>query len=486
MSNTTLFRAVHVSTTAAVFLLALTSPANRAAADVVIMEDGRQFEGKIIEKDAFNLKLDAMVSGIRTNLALRLAEVRSIQEQPLADGFFDSEDAIAESLADAAGPSVDQSLFIVVPIKGKFGEQVVAEGVRQSLIHAVRNRIGNVVFEVDSDGGDVDTAEEVYRLLEMYDKRLSYHTIVQRCLRGALVFPAWSDSVQMRPGAVIGGGDGFDLADLPQVDRVMLSQIAFEVGLVAEAHGKRADVARAMIDPGVELCAWRDEAGALMFGASLPENVPDERVIFIDDDQSVVTLTTQDAIGLGLVAEYTGSADELGQRLHIDGWTRESDAGQTAMNQAVKLQINRAANEAARAETLIKQNITRREVVQRNIDANLERAAEWDPRGGSYSTYQTTSDSYTRVGRRRYHYTDSKDTNRLTSESRTVWRNRTDLTLSALRQARTSIREMRRLDTQAENLGLETNYAEGELDLLQQDVEAAIMLLVAHRNRKST
>lgn len=470
----------------AVVLCFLAGQGSRPArADVVTMADGRRFEGAIVEQGDAAIRLDAMVSGIRTQLTLPRSQIAEIVERALPEGFYESDDAIAGSVDESAAVAVDQAEYLVVPITGTFGEQVVAAGVRQSLAYAVRQGIGNVVFEVDSDGGNVDVAEEIYELLERYDERLSYHTIVRRCLRGALIFPVWSDTVQVQPGAVIGGGDEFDIEDLPGIDRVMLSQIAYDLGRVAEAHGKPAVLVQAMIDPKVELAAWRDATGGVVLGARLPESVADEDVIFVDDDRTVVTLTTEDALALGLVAAYTGDADDLGEWLGIDGWTKESDYGPDAMRQAVQRQAANTANIAARAEAQIKQNIKRRELVQRSIDTNLERAAQWDPRGGSYATMQSSGGGSTRVGYRRYYYSGTTNTNRLTKQSRQVWQERTDLTLDALRQARKSILEMKKLDGQAVELGLEPNYDEGELKQLQKDTEVAITMLVSNRNRKT-
>ena len=58
--------------------------------DVLKMNDGRLFQGEIINEDGSSVTIDTMVSTtIRTTLTFDRSAIDSIDRQPLPKGFFD-------------------------------------------------------------------------------------------------------------------------------------------------------------------------------------------------------------------------------------------------------------------------------------------------------------------------------------------------------------------------------------------------------------
>ena len=462
-----------------VFLLMLVTAGFRSAeADVVAMHDGRWFQGTVVNDDEKTLKIDAMVAGIRVTLTLQKNQIRHIENKSVPDGFYDPKPVVSARDSDPTSFDPDDTLYLEVPIIGEFDKQIVADGVRRSLAYASRYNIKHIVFEVDSVGGNIDVASELQHLLKRYNKKLTFHAIIRQCLGEALVVPNWCDTIHISSGARVGGGGLFTYERLSNVEGLLVSDVAYHASQVAQEHGRPGLLIRAMIDPAETLAAWQNDDGQIRFGKYLPDSVLDERVIFVDDSETVLTLTTDDVVRLGLSKPFDGSVDGLGAELGYASWKPESDYGRKAMRQAAERHRKQRAEHAARVERQIKESVNRRAILKRYVERHLKRAHEWEPRLGTYSTYQSTRHVWDGWG-------GSKDTHRLTRESRKVWRNRTDVTLSALRHARKGAVELKRLDQQAVELGLEPSYVPGELDSIREDTEIKIRLLVDHRNRKN-
>jgi hypothetical protein len=76
----------------AVFILAVLAAATAGVADYVSLRDGRFFEGRVVEHDAEQIRLDAIIAGIRARLVFDIEQVAAyaIVQPPLkpeADPF---------------------------------------------------------------------------------------------------------------------------------------------------------------------------------------------------------------------------------------------------------------------------------------------------------------------------------------------------------------------------------------------------------------
>src|SRR5262245_21061644 len=68
-------------------------------ADVVVLKDGRQFEGLVTFEDDTSTQFDTVISSVRAKLTLKRSDIESLVKQPLSADFFDS---ATDSAADAA------------------------------------------------------------------------------------------------------------------------------------------------------------------------------------------------------------------------------------------------------------------------------------------------------------------------------------------------------------------------------------------------
>lgn len=466
------------------FLVSLVS--TTALADVLSLKDGRRFEGTVVADGDDALSIDTVISTIRVTLKVQKSDIESHEKKPVSAGFYDPAPAAAR-VSDPQKFTDSGSLYLEVPIKGAFGKQVRASGVRAVIAYARAHRIGNVVFTIDSTGGDLDEAQEIYELLKSQRGKLRLHAIVHNCLGDALAVPAACDTINLLPGAKI-GGLGRKLADISdklanEDEGVLRRQMANELEATARERGRSGIIIRAMVDPTERLAAWRDESQEVVMGATPPIDIAKDRVIFNDGPETVLMLSYEQAIMLGL-PPFKGEAQDLGKLLDISQWQSESDYGQRAMGKAATDAASREAGAHAVFEAKVKNNVARREVVQRAIEQNMKQSAEWAPTKESYATYKSYATRWNwGWGRGYWNYggDDGVETNRLTAESRRKWRDRTDASLHYLIEARSALKTMQRLDAEAQSLGLTPTYKPGELDLMIKDVEVKATYLNNHR-----
>ena len=460
--------------------LACFLPGAGARADVVELTDGRRFEGKIISEDGGRVRIDAKIGGVRATLGFDRAEVKNVEKKELPPGFYEPPPAAAR-VSDAARFRPDQPIYLEIPIMGVFGRDVVADGVRSVLIYAKTHRIPHLVFFIDSAGGDIDEAREIYQLLLENRGRFKYDSIVRKCQGDALAVVVWSDTLRLVPGAVLGGGlenvappakkGKAAAADDDGEEGILWSRIAYKVVRDTERTGRQAEIVQALLDPGQRFAAWRDPDGTVRTGVEAPAGA---QVIVASGNGLPLQVTYDQAMAMGM-PEFKGNAAELGAALKLDGWAAESDYGLKAMREASAEKQRLADQAQASFEAKAKKNISRREETDRFIGDSIKEAQKWDPTKGSYETYsQHWNWGWGWSGSSAVEWTE---------ESQKKWRTRTDATLFYIQQAAKGLRSMKKLETEAAKLKLDLMFKPGEIDSMLRDLEVRYAALQANRSK---
>jgi hypothetical protein len=447
-----------------------------ARGDVVEMNDGRRFEGEILREDVDIVTIDTKVTPtIRTTLRLARTEVASIERQPLPEGFFDYS-PVAPRASDPKAHAPRDTLYLEVPIEGEFGRDIFADGVNAALRYARRYRVRHVVLVVDSPGGDLDEVRATYNLLRQNQRRITFHALVRHCTDGALGVAVWCDSVHVLPGARIGGGSAVSAppADPGRADedRILRAQIANEIVRQTSLTGPVAEIVGAMIDPGRTLAGWRDENGQIEIGAAPPAGLPADRLVFGVGSGETLALDYAQAVELGL-EPFEGDASALGGVIGLSGWKAESNYGRRVMAETAGRKRREAEDASARFAAAVEDNLRRREALERYLEENLKRAAEWNPSDASYDYYG-----------RRWGWGWRRGKLRLTADSRQRWTQRTDLAMSYLLQAAETVTALERLDREALELGLEPTFDGSELRWVKSDIQTKYDYFAANRDRR--
>src|SRR5262245_329406 len=59
-----------------------------ARSDLLILKDGRQFEGRALSEQNGDVQFDTVIAGIRATISCKQAEIKSLEKKPLAADFF--------------------------------------------------------------------------------------------------------------------------------------------------------------------------------------------------------------------------------------------------------------------------------------------------------------------------------------------------------------------------------------------------------------
>jgi hypothetical protein len=434
----------------------------------------------LLSEDGGRVRIDARVGGIRASLGFDSAEVKKVEKKDLPPGFFDPPPAAAR-VSDATRFRPGQPLYLEVPIIGVFGKDVVADGIRSVLIYAKAHGIPHLVFSIDSAGGDIDEAIEIYRRLQENKKHFKYHSIVRRCQGDALAVAVWSDTLRLVPGGVLGGGiedvsapgkkgKPADAEDAEEME-ILWARIAHKVVTETERTGRQAEIVRALLDPGVRFAAWRDKEGAVRTGLEPPAGA---QVIVACAQGKSLEISYEQAVACGM-PEFKGEAQDLGAALRLEGWTAESDYGLKVMREAALGKQRRTDQAQASYEAKASKNISRREETDRFIGDAIKEAQKWDPTKGSYETYsQHWNSGWGWSGGSAVEWTE---------ESQKKWRTRADATLFYLQQAAKGLRSMKKLEAEAVKLKLDPMFKPGELDGMLRDLEVRFAALKANRTK---
>lgn len=448
-------------------------------ADVVTLNDGRRFEGQTVSEKNDLILFDTLISGIRAKLSFKRSDVKSVEKKALPDGFFDD----SENEPGAAGTQAsakEPTLYLEVPINGRFKEQVFARVVRSSLVYSKARNIRHVVFTVDSAGGALDEAGMVARAMRDFSEALTYHAIIRNCTGEAVIVPFMCDTMHVLPGATVAGLvqrlEGLPFKYAKQDEAVVRSQIADDLVEVALRRGRKGDIIRAMVDPIDPLAAWLDANDKVVMGRTPPADLPSDKLIFANQAESILTLTYEQISKLGVPTIKDGPA-ALGDLLGLPNWREESAYGRDAANRAIAMERQKASTAQTKAaaaqakyEDDVSRNIRMRDVTKRAIESNLKQASTWNPTSASYKTLS----QYVTWG---WDPNTQWDTHIWTPDSQARWHSRSEACAHFLNRAADGIRAMMKLDKEAVKLGLSATFKEGDLRLMLEDVNVKLEML---------
>ncbi|RDI94655.1 nodulation protein NfeD [Meiothermus sp. QL-1] len=150
--------------------------------------------------------------------------------------------------------SLAQARTYIIPIEGTI-DGPLATFVEQSLARAEREGASGVVFRVNTPGGRVDAAIRITdRILASTVPTLA---VVENAFSAGALISLAAQQLMMLPGSNIGAA--LPVTVTPVVgntnpaDRKVISALKGKFRAVAEARGRPANIAEAMVDPEVEI-----------------------------------------------------------------------------------------------------------------------------------------------------------------------------------------------------------------------------------------
>ncbi|MFK7759781.1 MAG: hypothetical protein AB8C13_07540 [Phycisphaerales bacterium] len=338
--------------TAAIIVAAgasLTWIAGPAIADQVVLRDGTVYNGTIISENRREVVIETEIRGIQTRMTLNARDVRSTKRTPLETAPSSTSSTTGDrttlsipkrgSDAEKADQPLKRDgyqLLMEIPLSGTFGQDIYPLAVSNSLEWAIENGVTDIVFRINSPGGEVWAAQDMVAVMERHSDDLTYHMLIEHAI-SASIWPAfWCDTISMAPGGDFGGAVVYsqNSTGSAEVDKKMTSIMASKLGSAAEANGHSSYLVNAMMLSEAEVYAHREKGEWVLSNST--HNLPKGYEI-VDGPNTVLTLKTKEAAKWGIVtALESKSLEDFAAAHGFEKWDSAGEMGTTITTRDIK------------------------------------------------------------------------------------------------------------------------------------------------------
>jgi hypothetical protein len=213
-----------------------------------------------------------------------------------------------------------------IPLDGSFGEDFDAEGVKECIIAAKRQRCSEIVFEINSPGGYIECAQKIATLMNQQDRSLRYHAVITQALGASMWILARCDTVFIAEDAAASVlGPGVTPADTSRAD-IDTKAVAELVAAATKKGVLPPLLVRAIVQPEARLYSWsRSDGSAVEFFDTPPDVDRFPGAIPLDTGDAALLLHGPQSTGLQLVRSASSFAE-----ISRD-WHEPADSGAAVM-----------------------------------------------------------------------------------------------------------------------------------------------------------
>lgn len=306
---------------ALMFLVLLPS----ASADIIILMDGRQLRGEVVEETSSHLVFRHLVAGFWTSSTFRRMEIDSVHPEA---GDQSDLGAPADEQPDASPAEPDLSHLpkvVVIPLHGAVGsagEEAIrntfdAQVLAECFDEAQSLEAKAVILDIESPGGLVGEMEAICETILRYNRSLRIVAYPREAFSAAAIISMCCGEMIVHPDARIGAaviiqtGPGGTSA----VDAKMASPHYAKQKQFMEKSGKPYEVVAAMTIQETELW-WSPQHG---FATQEPEKETRRDWEQVDGASTVLTMTAEEALKWNLAGSAARSPIEIIANLGITG-----------------------------------------------------------------------------------------------------------------------------------------------------------------------
>lgn len=211
------------------------------ADDMLYFNDGRVLLGEIIKETDEEVEAKGTIAGVEFHSTFKRSQIASVIRNVSSRTPSKVETELKDS--DSSGD------FLIVPLKGTFGEDIYPLGLINAMDWAVKHKVPRIVMVIDSPGGYVWASRYMSDKMKEYDNKLNFTMVIENSI-SASIWPTFaSDDLLITPGGTFGGAVVYHMTNTgsAEVDMKMNSILAAEVAAMAEKHGHSGALARAMM-----------------------------------------------------------------------------------------------------------------------------------------------------------------------------------------------------------------------------------------------
>ncbi|MCE5250449.1 nodulation protein NfeD [bacterium] len=146
--------------------------------------------------------------------------------------------------------SAARASVVVIPISGTI-DGGLAAFIDRSISEAARQKADFIIFQIDTPGGRVDSAVHIKDSI-LKSKIPTIAFVDKNAISAGSLISLACDSLYMSTGASIGAATAVDLEGRKASEKV-ISYFRAQMRATAEAKGRRADIAEAMVDENLSV-----------------------------------------------------------------------------------------------------------------------------------------------------------------------------------------------------------------------------------------
>lgn len=313
-------------------ILGLTVPLH---ADVVVLKDGRKFEGKVERRDGDTIVFDVHRNGSVMRMTLSSDQVQSFTEgdlpaaatRPAAAPVAAPRPATVTPatpgrLVEPQAPPVVEHktpTYYRIPMRGEVGRGFCAAYLSKSLEDAVKRHPTVVVLEIDSPGGRVAEVDRLLRTIADGKRRVRIVALVKQAISAAAITTLAIDEVYVSQTTVLGAATAFSLDSETGMTKDVsekMKSIWLTTARSAAEIGKHSPIlAEAMVDRSFAVYTTSAD-GKPVFSRSST----DGSTVY-KPEGNLLALTASEAVQCGLASGQAEDYAELRKCLKIDHWT---------------------------------------------------------------------------------------------------------------------------------------------------------------------
>ena len=328
-------------------------------ADTLVLNNGRQYEGRLISQDDRLVTFEISQIGVRMILRLSASEVKQVISE------------VQE------GPT-----YCVLPIVGTIGRDleadayVTADAFIQVLDEVRTVKPDFVILTIDSPGGAIAEMDRI--IAAIADAReLKFIAYIKDAHSAAAVIALTCPTIFMAPNSSIGAAVPFNLGPdgTPQnIQEKWLSAIRAGFRNAAQLGGHSPLILRGMSETEIELAVVQQGGQPVVI-----EPATDSTGRIIKRKGEILTLTADEALACGLSEATVESNDAIRQHLGLESWhptltyARDYIIGKSRSEKRQVVIARQQAEQQAAIETALKQRQDERQAHIDRITPTLSR-----------------------------------------------------------------------------------------------------------------
>lgn len=233
--------------------------------------------------------------------------------------------------------SADLEFYIEVPmIDNKsiknygVGGNITAEAIINAVRYAGKHPdIHHVVFKMDTGGGALHHAEAMEDIIEEHHQNTEFHIVVQNAISAGIWTAFSCDTIFMCEAGTIGGATAYYQVGDTAIVAGDIPYIASRLELTAERNGYPPQLIKPLMLMDSELHYWVDKSGKKVLSNDAPKQQGDiKNYRTLDGKNNVLTLTTKDAIEIGIAKPIEAfDASLVGEKIGVPNWTLGNQYG---------------------------------------------------------------------------------------------------------------------------------------------------------------